>query len=428
MNSESPRPNTIHPADAQAATSPEQLQEAFRAFNEISLQLAASYRDLEARVAQLNEELAAARSERLLQLAEKERLANRLTRLLEALPGGVVVLDGNGAVQECNPVAADLLGEPLLGVAWREVARRAFAPRRGDSREVTLRDGRHVSISTRSLGEEPGQILLLNDVTETRTLQEMVNRHKRLSAMGEMAAKLAHQIRTPLASALLYVSHVTRTDLEAEDRSRFAQKILSRLRHLEAMVNDMLAFARGSAVSDETFPVRMLADDLEVALEPQLQSCAGHLTIENRVPDAMLTGNRQALLGALLNLATNALQACGEGARLRLLIARGLGDVVELRLSDNGPGIPEEIRDRIFEPFFTTRPDGTGLGLAVVQAVAESHRGEVRVQSRAGEGTTFILRLPLGERQDALPSGVAAAEAIEAYRNAENREQEAELT
>lgn len=403
--------------NVQAATSPEQLQEAFCAFNELSMQLAASYRDLEARVARLNEELAAARSERLKQLAEKERLANRLARLLEALPGGVVVLDGNGTVQECNPAAVDLLGDPLVGVAWRDVARRAFAPRPGDSREVTLHDGRQASISTRSLGAEPGQILLFNDVTETRKLQEMVNRHRRLSAMGEMAAKLAHQIRTPLASALLYVSHLARPGLEAGDRVRFAQKILSRLRHLEAMVSDMLMFARGGAVSDATFSVQALANDLELALEPQLQSSAGRLEIKTRVPDVILTGNRQALLGALLNLATNALQACGAGAWLCLKITRGAGGAVEFRLSDNGPGIPEEIRDRIFEPFFTTRPDGTGLGLAVVQAVIESHRGKIWAESRAGGGTTFVLHLPLDERQAALPSDVAM-KAVKAYAGA----------
>lgn len=419
MVTKSPPPQADDRMNTQAVISPEQLQEAFRAFNEISLQLSASYRDLELRVARLNEELAAARSERLKQLAEKERLANRLTRLLEALPGGVVVLDGNGQVQEYNPAALDLLGAPLLGLAWRDIARRAFAPRRGDSREVMLRDGREVSISARSLGEEPGQILLLHDVTETRRLQEMVNRHKRLSAMGEMAAKLAHQIRTPLASALLYVSHLARPMLEAHDRVRFAQKILARLRHLEAMVNDMLTFARGSAVSDESFATRSLADELEQALEPQLQACGGQLEIVDHVPGAVLTGNRQALLGALLNLATNSLQAVGAGPRLRLAIGRDVSGAIELRLSDNGPGIPEEIRERIFEPFFTTRPDGTGLGLAVVQAVVESHRGDVRVEARAEGGVTFVLRLPQGEHHEALPSGTGVADAIAARHGAD---------
>lgn len=103
-----------------------ELEQAFRAFNQRSLELEASYRELESRVALLNKELAAARSERFQELVEKERVAGRLEQLLEALPGAVVVLDGSGVVQECNPGAVAMLGKPLVGMPWREVADRAF--------------------------------------------------------------------------------------------------------------------------------------------------------------------------------------------------------------------------------------------------------------------------------------------------------------
>lgn len=385
-----------------------QLEDAFELFTQMSSQLEASYRVLENRVAQLSEELAAARSERLRQLAEKERLANRLERLLDLLPGGVVVVDGEGTVTECNPAAVALLGEPLQGVRWHEVIDRAFVPSSGDGGEVSLHSGAKISISTRPLDSEPGQIVLLMDVTEQHALQEMLNRNRRLSAMGEMAASLAHQVRTPLASALLYVSHLKRADLAETDRVRFTEKVVGRLRHLEHMVNDMLQFARGGSFDMEDFPVERLVDDFGQTLEPQLQASGGTLEIVDRSEGAWLRGNREALHGALLNLATNAIQACGEAPRLCLAIDCA-DDGVRLQLTDNGPGIAPDTTQHLFTPFFTTRPDGTGLGLAVVRAIALAHRGEVWLQATGESGSCFVLRVPAAGGADALPSGAPRA-------------------
>ena len=149
-----------------------ELQDAFSVFNEVSQQLASSYKDLEGRVEQLNGELALAHDARLEELTAKERVADRLETLLKALPAGVIVLDSEGYIQECNPQATDLLGEPLQGLLWREVIERAFSPRSDDGHEISLRDGRLVSISTQALGSEPGQIILLQDVTEARMFQQ----------------------------------------------------------------------------------------------------------------------------------------------------------------------------------------------------------------------------------------------------------------
>ncbi len=373
-----------------------ELEDAFNVFNRMSLQLESSYRDLEQQVAGLAAELAAARSERLRQLAEKERLANRLSRLLETLPGGVIVLDAQGIVQECNPVALTLLGEPLLGQLWRAVMQRACSAEYGvDDSEIKLRNGRQVTLSARALGTEPGHILLLTDVTEHRALQNLVNRQQRLSAMGEMAASLAHQIRTPLATALLYLSHLNRPQQTDAARLRVTEKIRARLRHLEGMVNDMLVFARGGGSGAvEKVGIDGVLADVRQTLEPQLQILQGELRIDNAVSGAVVNGSRAALAGALLNLASNALQACGNAARLCITVRTPRPGQLTLSVSDNGPGIPAAVIDRIFEPFFTTRPDGTGLGLAVVRAVAEAHHGSVWVESPPGQGACFGLRLP----------------------------------
>ncbi|MEW6354649.1 MAG: ATP-binding protein [Pseudomonadota bacterium] len=374
------------------------LEYAFQTFNQVSEQLSASYQILEARVAELNEELNAARSERLLQLAEKEHLANSLARLLAALPAGVVVLDGAGNVTEHNPAAVELLGEPLQGRNWQEVAARAFAPHTADG-QTALRDGRRVEVSASSLGAEPGQILLLKDVTETHALQERLSRHQRLSAMGEMAASLAHQIRTPLASALLYASHLANPQQDGVDYRGYSEKIVARLRHLEKLVDDMLLFAKSGNFDADEIVLADLLQDLKQALDAQLLINGCRLEVVDEAPGAALRGNRDALLSMLLNLATNAIQACGSGGRLRLHAQRVTdqdgGEMIKLLLTDNGPGIPRALLERIFEPFFTTRPQGTGLGLAVVQAIARAHQGAVWVESEPGQGSTFGLRFPL---------------------------------
>ena len=221
------------------------LDQAFALFNQMSTQLNQSYSMLEARVSELKGQLALVSAQRMQELAEKERLANRLQSLLDLLPGGVIVIDGQGVVREANPAARGLLGQPLVGMLWRQVIARCFAPRKDDGHEISLRDGRRLSIATRSLNGEPGQLVLLNDLTETRRLQDQLARHERLSALGRMVASLAHQIRTPLSAAMLYAGHLSEQALPLEQQQRFAGRLKERLQELENQVRDMLVFARG---------------------------------------------------------------------------------------------------------------------------------------------------------------------------------------
>ena len=388
--------------------SAQQLEEAFEAFNRVSHELDTSYRELQSRVAQLTEELTEARSARLRELAEKERLANRLALLMGALPGGVVVLDPNHHVREVNPEAAEMLGFPLAGRPWKEIVQRNACEASGDEHEMVLRDGRHLSVTQRSLPDVNERVILLTDITEMVALKERVDREERLSAMGEMAARLAHQIRTPLSSTLLYVSHLSRPDLEAPDRDRISDKMLGRLRHMEQLVNSMLTFVRGGACGAEPLSAKeMLLGVAEVA-EQQLAPVNGQLSIEGALPEVELQGNREALHSALLNLVDNAIDVIGEDVCLELL-AEADQSQLRIRLRDNGPGVDRAIRGKIFDPFFTTRVQGTGLGLAVVAMTIRAHGGTIEVGDAPaveGEpgGAEFCVTLPLrGEEMAADP-------------------------
>ncbi len=379
-----------------------ELEDAFAAFTRMSSQLEDSYRALEDKVARLNDELAAARSERLRQLAEKEKIANRLERLLELLPGGVVVLDGDGIVRECNPAAVELLHQPLLGEPWRNIVEREFEPS-NDGSEVTLASGRRVSISTRSLAPEAGQIVLLMDVTERYALQDMLNHHRRLSAMGEMAASLAHQVRTPLASALLYLGNLQNPGLNAEARQRFAAKAIDRLRHLEGMVGEMLRFARGGSFEMEDIDLTELLAEWEQTLRPQAEAGNASLSVGCTGSGPFtLQGNRDALLGALLNLGSNAIEAAGEAGRIEMELATTPDGGIVLRLTDNGSGIAPEDRERIFTPFYTTKSEGTGLGLAIVKVIVNAHQGRISVEDAPQGGACFVIRLPSASGQQTL--------------------------
>jgi two-component system sensor histidine kinase FlrB len=371
-----------------------ELEQAFDLFSQVSERLSHSYRELETRVAQLTGELEQARCAHARSHSESERLGNRLGHLFAALPAGIVVLDSHGRVQECNPAAVELLGEPLAGQAWSAVIARAFAPRPDDGHEISLRDGRRVGVATRALDPESGQLVLLTDLTSTRELQDRLARHERLATMGEMVASLAHQIRTPLATALLYISHLQRPAIEDVERRRVADKILARLNHLEHLVNDMLVFARGGVSIAATVTLAPLLDEVAQAIEPQMQGAGCRFRVQHDLGRLELPGNREALAGALTNLLANAMQACGVNGEISLTATRR-GDAIEIAVRDNGPGIAPEAQARLFEPFFTTRSHGTGLGLAVVQAVAQAHGGSAWVESQLGEGSVFGLRLPI---------------------------------
>lgn len=368
------------------------LEQAFALFDQVSTQLSQSYNLLEARVTELKGELAVVSAQRMAELAEKERLANRLQHLLSLLPGGVIVIDGQGRVREANPAAAELLGQPLVGELWRQVIARSFAPREDDGHEVSLRDGRRLSIATRSLDAEPGQLVLLTDLTETRHLQSQLARHERLSTLGRMVASLAHQIRTPLSAALLYASHLAEQDLPLDTRQRFAGSLKERLHELEHQVRDMLVFARGELPLTDRITPKALFQAVQQAAQVHVQGHAVRWQCDSHLGELLC--NRDTLVGALLNLIENALQATPGAARLKVHLYRR-GQSLRLCISDAGPGIDSALLARLGEPFLTTKATGTGLGLAVVMAVARAHQGTVQLRSRPGRGTCALVTLPL---------------------------------
>ena len=374
----------------------QELQRAFDVFNQVSLELTQAYEGLQGRVESLTAELAVANGELRRQYQEKEALSERLSLLLGALPAGVVVLDSAARVSEANPAAQALLGQGIVGSDWPGLAQERLVA--SDAPDEWLLDARRVSIAESPLDSAGGRLLLIHDITVAHQLKADVERNQRLAAMGEMAASLAHQLRTPLATALLYSANLAQPDLPAEARSRFAGKATEQLKRLERLIQDVLLFARGESIGRDVIPVAALLGEVAQTMAPLCQQKGVSFRVTGDPGAAIITGSRKALTGALLNLLENALQAC-EGrdpgtASVSLSVQASADRQLRISVRDTGGGIAPDVLVKIFEPFFTTRGQGTGLGLAIAQGVARAHGGGIEVSSRPGEGAEFILRLP----------------------------------
>jgi two-component system sensor histidine kinase FlrB len=246
-------------------------------------------------------------------------------------------------------------------------------------------------------------------VTAAQALKTELERNQRLVAMGEMAASLAHQLRTPLATALLYSANLAQPGLAETARLRFADKASAQLKRLERLIQEVLLFARGESIGRDSTPARQLLAEAAQTVEPLFLAKGIAFRIVGGSAETVVTGSRKALVGALVNLLENALQACltaGEVSELGAVTAATeraevtLGAELragQLRIAvrDTGAGIAPEIQARVFEPFFTTSGQGTGLGLAIALGVVRAHGGAMTVHSVPGEGSEFVIMLPV---------------------------------
>lgn len=381
---------------SRAADQAAHLAEAFRVFNQASAELSEAYAGLRGQVAQLTAELAAANGELARQYQEKAALNERLARLLDALPAGVVVVDGGGRVEQSNPAADAILGAGLAGADWARVAERVFEDSDTQGEWRSRGSGaaeKRVTMSETALSAGGGRIVLLQDVTETHRMRRQAQRHERLAAMGEMAASLAHQLRTPLSAALLYVGNLASPALAGPEHLGMAEKASARLQDLERMIRDMLVFARGEVSGREWFAATDLAAEALQCIEPLARERGVVVERSDDAAGARLHGDRKALAGALVNLLENAVLACAPGGRVRLALTAAGGQIA-FTVRDNGAGIDAPARERLFEPFFSTRSGGTGLGLAVARGVARAHGGRLDLVAADGPGTEFALFLP----------------------------------
>lgn len=374
----------------------QQLQAAFAQFSQASVQLSDVYQALQQQVHRLTQELALANGELQRELTAKEALSQKLSQLLTALPAGVITLNQEDRIEQANPAALQLLGEPLLGVDWQQIEQERLRPAgvAGEwhfSAEAARMRRIYIENSVSDANQE--RILLIHDISEAHAMREQNRRNQRLAAMGELTAGLAHQLRTPLSTALLYAEHLTNETLSIQTRQQFAVKTQERLHHLEQLIRNMLQFVKGGSISAHAVSLSTLLTELQWMMAPQLQQADVQLTVIDNSHGASLNINQDSLCSVLNSLLENAVQVSAAGGEITLA-CEVTEDAIILTVSDEGPGIEPAVMERLFDPFFTTRPEGTGLGLAIAHNIVRSLQGEIQVESAPGTGSRFMVHLP----------------------------------
>ena len=406
------------------------LKEAFSSFNVATSRLEKSYQDLEKRVQSLNRALEEKNRELETNLEETEKVRRYLHNVLESLNSGVMVLDssgritrGNDALQKITGFDADeLIGRDLsdLGIfdgSFMQILKRMTAnPSQGCNCEIqiTQKDGGplHVNLSSSPMKDSrnriSGRVIVLQNIERLKVLEEQAQRTGRLSAMGDMAARIAHEVRNPLGSIELFAS-ILRRELDGE-RKRLAEHLINGVKTLNMILTNLLYFFRGSLEPTRTEMDfhRFLSDFLEEMT---------HVMEKNRVTFSKdfsqtpftLQGDPELLKQLFLNLLLNSIQAMPQGGEitisthllkekaeiLRPQYMESPAAFLEVCASDTGAGVPEEIRSRIFDPFFTTRDKGAGLGLAIAHNIMEAHGGTIRLASGRDQGASFLMTFPL---------------------------------
>jgi len=269
-----------------------------------------------------------------------------------------------------------------------------------------------IGVTTTTLeveGAEPRVTAIFTDISDSKRLEELHLRAERLEAVAELSASLAHEIKNPLASIRSSVEQLGRAKRANPDEKFLTSLVVRESDRLSRLLSEFLDFSRVRATECRPLDLHTVAG-AAIRLVREHPDCPGDAVIDLAGGATPMEGDEDLLHRVVSNLVLNAVQAGGKEARVVVRTGRpgpqevpggaGLEHPVMLTVTDNGPGIPENLRARLFEPFVTGRVGGTGLGLAIVQRAVEAHRGLVLVDSTAGRGTTFTVYLPAARRRE----------------------------
>ncbi len=365
----------------------------------------------------------------------REALAAQLVKvqleaadILRSIQSGIVTVDATGHLLYANPMASELLGVSLRGYVGRPVlgTLAGIAPELADVLQTTAtdgvrrrrvegvihRDGQTMLVGlTTTIAERGGSVggrtvtAIFQDISDSKRLQALHVRTERLQAVAELSASLAHEIKNPLASIRSATEQLARRqqrrgNIDEDEEALFALTVRETDR-LSRLLSEFLDFARTRAAQLTQVDVSSVARTA-VSLVRQHPTCGPGVEVTLDVPDiansCLVAGDDDLLHRAVFNLVLNAVQAVGSHGHVHVQVIPANDSVINaesiaVHVRDDGPGVPEELRERLFEPFVTTKQGGTGLGLPIAHRAAEAHRGAVLVDHLA-RGTQFTLLIP----------------------------------
>ncbi|HEV2844434.1 MAG TPA: ATP-binding protein [Thermoanaerobaculia bacterium] len=334
--------------------------------------------------------------------------------VIQSISSGLLTTDRAGTVTSANLAGLEILGrteEELVGASihgpdlftpeqWREAT--AASEQTGRMRsELELNGGReprYIGFSISPLrdgeGQHRGYIVIFQDLTRWRRMQEELRMKDRMVAVGELAAGLAHEIGNPLAAISGSVQMLSGSIGGDPSQRKLIEILLKESHRLDRTIKGFLRFARPRDRSSVAFDIaRLLSENFELLRNSEEVSERHRMEVDLDPPSARLFADPDQISQIFWNLARNSLRAMPDGGTLRV-VGRLAGDWYRLQVIDTGRGMTEEQRTNLFHPFQSFFDGGTGIGMAIVYRIVQDHGGRLRVDSRPGAGTTITVELP----------------------------------
>lgn len=377
----------------------ELLKEAFVSFLDASKSLENYFLSLQERIAYLTGELEKANRELKKSLEDKERTNNFLDTVLNSIDEAIIVLDrqrniimiNRGAEKLLDIDAKDFINKPLstLNLSFKLDGETQYLITNKVQNLPIIYSEYPVKNSNK---EERGKIVVIKDISKIKEMENLYERNKRLIAMGEMAAKIVHEIRSPLCSIELFAS-MLREEKMSDKKASLIEGIISGISSLNNILSNMLYFAKERKVRKSKIDVVEFIDEILDLFEPLISK--KKIKLEKKIERIILDGDRELLKQAIFNILQNAYYAVSEKGVIEIICKKSK-EFIEISIKDNGIGINKENLEKIFDPFFTTKESGTGLGLAITLKIIEAHKGFIKVKSKVNKGSEFKIFLPFG--------------------------------
>lgn len=354
------------------------LQSAFTLFYEESKKLESQQTELQSQIDLLSTELSESNQ--------------RITALMKSMPAGVILLE-NQIVKIFNPSALHffpfLKSDQLFAIPkyWKQSITPGEYFIESDESSTLNR-----TVQVIKINEGFRTIIQIQDITQNILNLQKSQQESRLTAMGKMTASIAHQIRTPLATALIYASHLCDLELDDSTKMDFAQRLRKQLIDLEKLSKEMLQFVSNRPQKLELISVNEFILDTKHTLQALCDQKKVQLITEQCLPTIKISAEKTPLKNALIAILENALEV-SSAEQIIKLTTQFDKQRCHIIIEDQGPGIPDNILDTMFEPFFSTGTNGTGLGLSIAKNAIESHRGSIRAEN-TGHGARFTITLP----------------------------------
>jgi len=331
------------------------------------------------------------------------QLRGGVEKLMERIEEAILLFDDAGRTLVCTPAAerflgiprAEMIGRPLADLLPPALAQAALA--RKPLRNALVdwaRDGAPAAVLATIEPLPDGVLLRLHDPEGRRAVEAQLSLSSRLTAINRLTGGVAHAIKNPLNSIALRLELLrTRVLPEVPEAKGEIEVIAQEIARLDRVVRTFLDFTRPVELNSAEFDLIEMAEGVLDLVRPEAEGCGVRIEIERPPAPAPVCGDRELLRQAVVNIVRNALDAMPEGGRLGVRISRS-GPEVVLAISDTGPGIPAENRDKIFDLYFSTKQKGSGIGLAMTFRAVQLHGGSIGVESQPPDGATFRLRLP----------------------------------